>query len=66
MDQPSKPTGNPLDYRCPTCGLTPGRRCITARDRPHKLRTDVAEGRRAPVADGAPDNLSWLRRAITS
>lgn len=58
--QPSEPTGNPLDYRCPTCGLFPGRQCITSRGKPHKRRVEVASGGRAMVPDDAPDNNAWL------
>ena len=61
MKQPTEPSGNPLDYRCPACGLFPGQRCITSRGKAHKQRVDVAAGTRRMVPDDAPDPNKWLK-----
>lgn len=66
IHQPTSPTGDPLDYRCPSCGLFPGRRCITSRNKPHKLRVEVAEGRRKPVPDDTPDPNAGFRAVISA
>jgi hypothetical protein len=60
MKQPTTPTGNPLDYRCPSCGLFPGEKCQTYRGAPHKRRVEVANGTRPMVPDDAPDTNKWL------
>lgn len=64
MKQPTEPTGNPLEYRCPACGLFPGQKCITSRGKPHKQRIEVADGRRPMVSDDAPDPNGWLKRIL--
>lgn len=64
MKQPTEPTGNPLDYRCPACGLFPGRRCITSRGKAHKQRIEVANGTRRMVPDDAPDPNKGFRDFI--
>lgn len=65
MKQPAKPTGEPLDYRCPTCGLFPGEPCMTSRGNAHKRRMEVANGKRQMVPDNAPDPNKWLKDFIS-
>ena len=65
MKQPTKPTGNPLDYRCPSCGLFPGQRCGTYRGKPHKRRVEVANGTRPMVPADAPDTNKWLKDFVS-
>lgn len=64
MKQPTEPTGDPLDYRCPSCGLFPGQRCITSRGKAHKRRIEVANGKRQMVPDNAPDPNKWFKDFI--
>jgi hypothetical protein len=64
MKQPTEPTGDPLDYRCPSCGLFPGQRCVTSRGKAHKRRVEVANGTRRMAPDDAPDPNKWLKDFI--
>ena len=64
MKQPTSPTGNPLDYRCPSCGLFPGQPCRTHRGTQHKRRIEVANGTRDMVPDDAPDTNKWFKDFI--